>query len=83
MGGEPVAAGGIPVAESDFIFPVIAEEAGLMGAAVQHDDEHGEQHEGQAEVLLQHHDDKGEGPHDDERQQRRQARQSQASASPL
>ena len=33
MGGEPVAAGGIPVAESDFIFPVIAEEAGLMGAA--------------------------------------------------
>lgn len=32
-GGEPVAAGGIPVAESDFIFPVIAEEAGLMGAA--------------------------------------------------
>ena len=33
MGGEPVAAGGIPVAESDFIFPVIAEETGLMGAA--------------------------------------------------
>ncbi|WP_302962021.1 FtsW/RodA/SpoVE family cell cycle protein [uncultured Adlercreutzia sp.] len=33
MGGEPVASGGIPVAESDFIFPVIAEETGLMGAA--------------------------------------------------
>ena len=33
MGGGPVDAGGIPVAESDFIFPVIAEETGLMGAA--------------------------------------------------
>ncbi len=33
MGGGPVEAGGIPVAESDFIFPVIAEETGLMGAA--------------------------------------------------
>lgn len=33
MGGSPVEAGGIPVAESDFIFPVIAEETGLMGAA--------------------------------------------------
>ena len=33
MGGEPVAQGGIPVAESDFIFPVIAEETGLLGAA--------------------------------------------------
>ena len=32
MGGGPVDAGGIPVAESDFIFPVIAEETGLMGA---------------------------------------------------
>ena len=33
MGGQPVAEGGIPVAESDFIFPVIAEETGLLGAA--------------------------------------------------
>lgn len=33
MGGNPIAEGGIPVAESDFIFPVIAEETGLMGAA--------------------------------------------------
>ncbi len=33
MGGQPVAEGGIPVAESDFIFPVIAEEPGLLGAA--------------------------------------------------
>ena len=33
MGGRPIAEGGIPVAESDFIFPVIAEETGLMGAA--------------------------------------------------
>ena len=31
MGGQPVAEGGIPVAESDFIFPVIAEETGLLG----------------------------------------------------
>ncbi|WP_304426949.1 FtsW/RodA/SpoVE family cell cycle protein [uncultured Adlercreutzia sp.] len=33
MGGNPIAEGGIPVAESDFIFPVIAEETGLLGAA--------------------------------------------------
>lgn len=33
MAGNPISQGGIPVAESDFIFPVIAEETGLMGAA--------------------------------------------------
>lgn len=32
-GRSAVAEGGIPVAESDFIFPVIAEETGLLGAA--------------------------------------------------
>lgn len=33
LGGRAADAGGIPVAESDFIFPVIAEETGLLGAA--------------------------------------------------
>lgn len=36
---------------------------------IQHDDEHGEQYQGEAEILLQHDDDEGERPHDDEREQ--------------
>ena len=44
---------------------------------IQHDDEHGKQHQGEAEVFLQHDDDEGERPHDDEGQKGGEARQPQ------
>ena len=41
----------------------------LAGCNVEHGDEHKEQHQGRAQVLLEHDDQKRNGPHDQHRHQ--------------
>ena len=42
----------------------------LTRCNVKHEQEHEEEHHGAAQVLLEHHDDHGHAPHEQERQQR-------------